>query len=293
MALFQCPECGAEISDKTETCPNCGYGVQTYYTKIELEKQKAIHEENTTKFKEEIISTLKNKKIVIPSILIVCAIVIGGISYKVNHKEVIHGISWGMSVSEVEKKEKSFSGIDGYYNAEHNYYGVSPVDFFGKDACILYIFDEDKLVSIGAIATYDTYEEAYGIAYNICKEHNLPVSFKDQTDDKYSKSSVLTWNIEGTTIDLVGSYDSPNSRRYTFLLKPYEGREFGEKYEEKGICKTGSALSWGACKNEISPWNTDGHCYKHGCYVMGCPNGIFPLHDYNTVLCKEHFFLSE
>ena len=43
MSLIKCPECGAEISDKAETCPNCGYGVQTHYTKIELEKQKAIH----------------------------------------------------------------------------------------------------------------------------------------------------------------------------------------------------------------------------------------------------------
>ena len=25
MALMQCPECGREVSDKAESCPNCGY----------------------------------------------------------------------------------------------------------------------------------------------------------------------------------------------------------------------------------------------------------------------------
>lgn len=25
MALITCPECGKEISDKAENCPNCGY----------------------------------------------------------------------------------------------------------------------------------------------------------------------------------------------------------------------------------------------------------------------------
>ena len=27
MALIRCPECGKEISDKAEACPNCGYPI--------------------------------------------------------------------------------------------------------------------------------------------------------------------------------------------------------------------------------------------------------------------------
>ena len=27
MALIKCPECKHEVSDKAETCPNCGYNV--------------------------------------------------------------------------------------------------------------------------------------------------------------------------------------------------------------------------------------------------------------------------
>lgn len=34
MALIKCPECGKEISDKAESCPNCGYPIPQF---IELE----------------------------------------------------------------------------------------------------------------------------------------------------------------------------------------------------------------------------------------------------------------
>lgn len=27
MALIKCPECGKEISDKAQSCPNCGYPI--------------------------------------------------------------------------------------------------------------------------------------------------------------------------------------------------------------------------------------------------------------------------
>ncbi len=30
MALIKCPECGKEVSDKAESCPNCGFGVADY-----------------------------------------------------------------------------------------------------------------------------------------------------------------------------------------------------------------------------------------------------------------------
>lgn len=30
VALVKCPECGKEISDKTEKCPHCGYPINGY-----------------------------------------------------------------------------------------------------------------------------------------------------------------------------------------------------------------------------------------------------------------------
>ncbi|RZT02900.1 zinc-ribbon domain-containing protein [Cuneatibacter caecimuris] len=41
MALFKCPECGKEISDRASTCPNCGCPIETEEkrTKIEIEEK--------------------------------------------------------------------------------------------------------------------------------------------------------------------------------------------------------------------------------------------------------------
>ena len=41
VALMECPECTRQISDKAETCPQCGYPVSAYLEKLKAEKAKA------------------------------------------------------------------------------------------------------------------------------------------------------------------------------------------------------------------------------------------------------------
>lgn len=39
MALINCPECGKEnMSDSTESCPECGYNIKKYFEKYEVEQ---------------------------------------------------------------------------------------------------------------------------------------------------------------------------------------------------------------------------------------------------------------
>ena len=40
MALIKCPECSKEISDKAESCPQCGYPVADYLKKLEEDRLK-------------------------------------------------------------------------------------------------------------------------------------------------------------------------------------------------------------------------------------------------------------
>lgn len=48
MALFKCPECGKEISDKASSCPGCGYPINRI--EIETEQDKInIREKNRGK----------------------------------------------------------------------------------------------------------------------------------------------------------------------------------------------------------------------------------------------------
>ncbi len=34
MALIDCPECGHRISDKAQSCPNCGYDMVAHFQEI-------------------------------------------------------------------------------------------------------------------------------------------------------------------------------------------------------------------------------------------------------------------
>lgn len=35
MALIECPECGQNVSDRADACPNCGYPVGTMITSLD------------------------------------------------------------------------------------------------------------------------------------------------------------------------------------------------------------------------------------------------------------------
>lgn len=42
MALIKCPECGKEVSDKAQSCPNCGFGIVEYYENKRIQAKEEI-----------------------------------------------------------------------------------------------------------------------------------------------------------------------------------------------------------------------------------------------------------
>ena len=278
MALTKCPECGKEVSDTATKCPNCGYKIKkglTQETKLKIKKIAAI--------------------VVIVALIALVVLII----LKVTHKEVIHGISWGMTPSQVEEQETKYSGVSGTYVKENNYYATSDTDFYNEDATILYMFENDKLNNIWIQLDDSSYENVYNVAVTICKEKGLPVSFEDNAkEDEPIPNSSLNWNIKGVTITLVGNYDE-YIPKYYFSIKPYDGHKYGKKYKSQGTCIYGSKSAF-PCKNEIVPWNEfpgisnepRNLCYEHGCYVIGCPNGFANISD-KVPLCMEHHYLCE
>lgn len=42
MALVKCPECGKEVSDMANACPNCGYGVKEHFDNLKQKRQTEI-----------------------------------------------------------------------------------------------------------------------------------------------------------------------------------------------------------------------------------------------------------
>lgn len=284
--LLKCPDCGHEVSKRAEKCPNCGCPINNYFQKLE---------KNNRIFKQK--KTFSLLKIFIPIIFlgIVC-IAVGVTFYKTYRREVIHDVKWGMTVSQVEEKEIAYSKVKGFFNEKDNYYVVSNVDFYGESVTLMYIFEKEKLSSIWIKPINNSYRTVYKIALEICENKNMPVSFEDNTEDNYAPRSTLQWNIKDTTIELIGNYQNKYAPEYYFSLKPYNGNEYGDKYKNRGTCVVGSRTSF-PCRNEITPWSKineegEGHCYEHGCYVVGCPNGFASVYDKES-LCLEHHFLCE
>lgn len=53
MSMVKCPECGHDVSDKSDKCLNCGYGVADHFRRIEWEKQNQIAKEDEERRKKE------------------------------------------------------------------------------------------------------------------------------------------------------------------------------------------------------------------------------------------------
>lgn len=61
MALINCPECGKEnVSDQADMCPNCGFGIKTYFEKMiqEEQNQREMNEKRQTRLES---ITIPNK----------------------------------------------------------------------------------------------------------------------------------------------------------------------------------------------------------------------------------------
>lgn len=59
MALIRCPECGKEnVSDSAESCPSCGYGIQSYFENKQIQEQKEIELQK----KQQVLEQEKQRK---------------------------------------------------------------------------------------------------------------------------------------------------------------------------------------------------------------------------------------
>ncbi len=57
MAIIRCPECGKEVSNAAQTCPNCGFGVKAYF-----EREAALHKFEQEAWQEAYESVKQIKK---------------------------------------------------------------------------------------------------------------------------------------------------------------------------------------------------------------------------------------
>lgn len=154
MALFTCPECGNQVSDKAELCPNCGYPVTEFIAqeRNKIEQQNRIIKNN--KFKHKVL-------IIIIIIAIVCIIAIGvaAINFWSNQSEregLYEGIEWGTKLETVSAKYPDGTKSDDgntYIIEKHSY-----EDIEGLYAVIMFKFDSGGLYNVGILTQTDAEE---------------------------------------------------------------------------------------------------------------------------------------
>ena len=154
MAMIKCPECGKEISDRAEVCPGCGYPVKDYLQETKDKEQREIPEKEWNESEKKVFMLIKNRKFQISAIVLAILVLAIVMVYKWIHVEVIHDVTWGMSVSQVKQREDKYDGNSGYYDEENGYYAVSDVDYLGESVTLMYIFEDGKLASIWIRPTY-------------------------------------------------------------------------------------------------------------------------------------------
>lgn len=91
MSLVKCPECGREISDCAFACPYCGFPIskvnlelQEENTKDFIEKNESLIDEKENNIKRT--NSVKNIKILIPAIVVLCIFMLLFCGYFVNYK---------------------------------------------------------------------------------------------------------------------------------------------------------------------------------------------------------------
>lgn len=185
MALIKCPECGKEISDKTSSCPNCGYPI-----------------------KKKI--TFTHKKIIVPIVIVALAvIVIFIVSFGGNNK-LIRNAKWDESLNSVLKREQKNVSGDNIYISD-DIICISNISIYGEDRCKLwYKFDENNKLNeiIVRANSYDYYdlpekvdEQFLDFLSEIEKELGSPTT--SNTDGIVKK---VTWSFKGVFITLEYSF---------------------------------------------------------------------------------------
>lgn len=104
MALMKCPECGKEVSDKAEACPNCGYPIEE-----NSKKQQARHSIHIGK---------KSQMFIVLSVVLIVILIVCFVSLKRRNvfKEYTDYI--GQSYEKLSNDYDTQEIIDGYWSAE-------------------------------------------------------------------------------------------------------------------------------------------------------------------------------
>ncbi len=152
MAMIQCPECGKAVSDRAESCPNCGYGISKHFINIYLGEKKRQWQEK----KKHITDRLKQPKIIGAIVTIMLLVgIMGTISIVSNNRKrsgYFDDVTWNMGSHDIYEKYQEYNIDNTYYGDGRSMLGVmiSDYSYYGLtgNATIFFHIDKNQLQSI-------------------------------------------------------------------------------------------------------------------------------------------------
>lgn len=201
MALLTCPECGRQVSDKSEMCLTCGCPIEDIKSKEQ-------------EFKQE-MSKKKRKRIATIGCAMAGVIIIVFIgSYlllKPDTRGYYDGLKWTTTFEDVRKRVGDLSSIDEedemITEIVENYNSIE-----GVTSITSYYFDEEKLYKVSLEFLND--EEKSGMTNIELKQKLEDDLTKLYGDGKKIDSSEKIWITKYSKID-IWSYRSLLSLTYT------------------------------------------------------------------------------
>lgn len=119
MALIKCPECGKEVSDKEDKCPNCGCPIE-HFVKDEVSEENIVNKEEITEVENKNDTKKfefnKNKKIGIGIIVaVLCVAVVGFVA--TNDSRTYNSAMTAYENEEYQEALDKFTKVEDYKDA--------------------------------------------------------------------------------------------------------------------------------------------------------------------------------
>ncbi len=185
MALIKCPECKKKISNTVKACPHCGYVLSESEKEVPAKKQKIKNLKQREKI--ELKKVFKNKKILIP-LIVICVLIVGFITYKLITKNDINKLSKSVVIlyGYDEIGEKTCSGSGFVYDDD----STIVTNFHVIDSCDKVVAQDEngKKYPIEGVVGYDKDKDIAILKTK--KETDLSVL--DVNTDKLKKGDEVT-----------------------------------------------------------------------------------------------------
>lgn len=194
MALFTCPECGKQVSDKAEMCPACGCPTEDAIACIKEEKRQKIRKRNQR------LGIFGGG---IAVVIIIFIIIVYSVS-KPDTSGYFNGIKWGTTF---ETLNRELTGGKVYVDQENmeitqtleNFNGIK-----GIVGIIDYCFEDDKLdeIVVRLFVDYDETDMTYIELNKLLSENLTELYGESELYGGGGQPTTQIWKTENSLINM-------------------------------------------------------------------------------------------